>query len=59
MSIKPGEHIQVLIAATADLQTVFTASADQIARLTRRTFRSTECRDAKSVRAAVLTGGAE
>jgi valyl-tRNA synthetase len=35
MNIKPGDRIQLLIAAKADLQPVFTASSDQIARLTR------------------------
>jgi valyl-tRNA synthetase len=35
MNIKPADRIQLLIEATPDLKTVFAASADQIARLTR------------------------
>src|SRR5258706_167761 len=35
MNIKPGERIQLMIAANPGLQTVFAASADQISRLTR------------------------
>src|SRR5947207_15313201 len=35
MNIKPADRIQLLIAAKSDLQSVFAASSDQIARLTR------------------------
>src|SRR5258706_9886875 len=60
MSIKPGEHIQGMIAATADLETVFTASADQIARLTRSNVSiDGNAEMPKASARAVLTGGAE
>ncbi len=60
MSIKPGEQIQVMIAANADLQTVFTASADQIARLTRSDVSIDGNAEMPRASArAVLTGGAE
>jgi len=61
MNIKPAERIQLMIAANADLQTVFTASADQIARLTRAeniSINGTVNMPRASAR-AVLTGGAE
>ena len=50
MNIKPGDRIQLMIAAKADLQPVFTASADQIARLTRaaRDFDQWQRANAKS-----------
>jgi valyl-tRNA synthetase len=35
MNLKPSDRIQLMIKARADQQTVFTASADQIGRLTR------------------------
>jgi valyl-tRNA synthetase len=61
MSIKPGERIQLLIAANAELQTVFTASADQITRLTRASKISIDGNAAmpKASARAVLSGGAE
>jgi valyl-tRNA synthetase len=61
MNIKPGDRIQLMIAAKADLQTVFSASADQIARLTRAGEISING-NATAPRAAaraVLSGGAE
>ena len=61
MSIKPGERIQLMVAANAEWQTVFTASADQIARLTRAANVSIDGNVAmpKASARAVLTGGAE
>ncbi|HMG72640.1 MAG TPA: valine--tRNA ligase [Pyrinomonadaceae bacterium] len=61
MNIKPGAPIQLMIAANADLQTVFTASADQIARLTRAANVSIDgtAEMPKASARAVLTGGAE
>ena len=61
MNIKPGERIQLMIAANADLQAVFTASADQIARLTRAANVSIDgnAEMPKASARAVLAGGAE
>ena len=61
MNIKPGAPIQLMIAANPDLQSVFTASADQIARLTRAANVSIDGNVAmpKASARAVLTGGAE
>jgi valyl-tRNA synthetase len=61
MNIKPGAPIQLMIAANADLQSVFTASADQIARLTRAASVSIDgtAEMPKASARAVLTGGAE
>jgi valyl-tRNA synthetase len=61
MNIKPGAPIQLMIAANTDLQSVFTASADQIARLTRAASVSIDgnAEMPKASARAVLTGGAE
>jgi valyl-tRNA synthetase len=61
MNIKPGERIQLMIAANPGLQTVFTASADQITRLTRASHLSIDGNAAmpKASARAVLSGGAE
>ncbi len=61
MNIKPGDRIQLMIAAKADLQTVFTASSDQIARLTRAANVSIDGNVAmpKASARAILAGGAE
>ena len=61
MNIKPGDRIQVLVAAKADLQPVFAASSDQIARLTRAGEVSINGSAAapKAAARAVLSGGAE
>jgi valyl-tRNA synthetase len=61
MNIKPGDRIQLMIAAKADLQSVFTASADQIARLTRAGQVSIDgnVQMPKAAARAVLAGGAE
>jgi valyl-tRNA synthetase len=60
MNIKPGDRIQLMIAARPDLQNVFTASADQIARLTRASLVSIDGSVAPRASArAILTGGAE
>jgi len=61
MNIKPGAPIQLMIAANADLQTVFTASADQIARLTRAANVSIDgtAEMPKASAQFELTGGAE
>jgi valyl-tRNA synthetase len=61
INIKPGERIQLMIAANADLQAVFRASSDQIARLTRAANISIDGNAAmpKASARAVLTGGAE
>jgi valyl-tRNA synthetase len=61
MNIKPGVPIQLMIAANADLQSVFTASSDQIARLTRAANVSIDgtAEMPKASARAVLTGGAE
>ena len=61
MNIKPGERIQLMIAANPGLQSVFTASADQITRLTRASDISIDGNAAmpKASARAVLSGGAE
>jgi valyl-tRNA synthetase len=60
MNIKPGDRIQVLIAAKSDLQSVFTASADQIARLTRADVSiDGNAPMPKAAARAVLSGGVE
>lgn len=61
MNIKPSDRIQVLIAAKADLQPVFSASTDQIARLTRAKEISINGTNQmpKAAARAVLAGGAE
>jgi valyl-tRNA synthetase len=61
MNIKPGDRIQLLIAANAEMQPVFNSSADQIARLTRATSVSVDGAGQipKASARAVLAGGAE
>src|ERR1051326_6446369 len=60
MNIKPSDRIQLMIAAKADLRPVFTASSDQIARLTRAADVSFNGSAApKAAARAVLSGGAE
>jgi valyl-tRNA synthetase len=61
MNIKPGDRIELIIAAKADLQTVFAASSDQIARLTRASQVSIDgnAEMPKASARAVLAGGAE
>ncbi len=61
MNIKPGDRIELLIAAKADLQSVFAASSDQIARLTRAAQVSIDgnVEMPKASARAVLAGGAE
>ncbi len=61
MNIKPGDRIQLIVAAKSDLQTVFAASADQIARLTRAGDVSINghAPAPKAAARAVLSGGAE
>jgi valyl-tRNA synthetase len=61
MNIKPGEPIQLMIAANPGLQTVFAASADQITRLTRASNVSIDgnAEAPKASARAVLSGGAE
>ena len=61
MNIKPGDRIQLMIAAQTDLQTVFQASSDQIARLTRAAQVSIDgnVEMPKAAARAVLAGGAE
>ncbi len=61
MNIKPGDRIQLMIAAQTDLQTVFQASSDQIARLTRAAQVSIDgnVEMPKASARAVLAGGAE
>jgi len=61
MNIKPGDRIQLVIAARTDLQPVFTASADQIARLTRAGEISINgnAQAPKTAARAVLSGGAQ
>jgi len=60
MNIKPGDRIQVMIAAKSDLQKVFTASVDQIARLTRAEVSiDGNAQMPKAAARAVLSGGAE
>jgi len=61
MNIKPGDRIQLMIAARTEMQSVFTASADQIARLTRAAGVSINgtVQMPKAAARAVLSGGAE
>ncbi len=61
MNIKPGDRIELLIAAKSDLRSVFTASSDQIARLTRAAQVSIDGNVdmPKASARAVLAGGAE
>jgi valyl-tRNA synthetase len=61
MNIKPGDRIQLMIAAKTDMQTVFQASSDQIARLTRAAQISIDgnVEMPKASARAVLAGGAE
>ncbi len=61
MNIKPGDRIQLLIAAKTDLQAVFQASSDQIARLTRADQVSLDgnVEIPKASARAALVGGAE
>jgi valyl-tRNA synthetase len=60
MNIKPGDRIQLMIAAKSNLQSVFTASADQIARLTRAEVSiDGNVQMPKAAARAVLSGGAE
>lgn len=61
MNIKPGDRIQLMIAAKPDLHSVFSASTDQIARLTRAKDVSINGNTAlpKAAARAVLAGGAE
>ncbi len=60
MNIKPGDQIQLMIAAKSELQTVFAASADQIARLTRAQVSiNGNAEMPKASARAVLSGGAE
>ncbi|PYS24884.1 MAG: valine--tRNA ligase [Acidobacteria bacterium] len=60
MNIKPGDRIQVMIAAKSALQTVFAASVDQIARLTRAEVSiDGNAQMPKAAARAVLSGGAE
>ena len=61
MNIKPSDRIEVIIAAKSNLQTVFSASTDQIARLTRAkeiSINGTSEMPRAAAR-AVLAGGAE
>jgi valyl-tRNA synthetase len=60
MNIKAGDRIQVMIAAKSDLQTVFAASVEQIARLTRAEVSiDGNAQMPKAAARAVLSGGAE
>jgi valyl-tRNA synthetase len=61
MNIKPSDRIELMIAANAEMQPVFTSSADQIARLTRATNVSIDgaAQMPKAAARAVLAGGAE
>ena len=60
MNIKPGDRIQVMIKAERNQQTVFSASADQIARLTRAEVSIDGRREIPRAAArAVLAAGAE
>ncbi len=60
MNIKPGDRIQLMIAAKSDLQSVFTASVDQIARLTRAEVSiDGNVQTPKAAARAVLSGGDE
>jgi valyl-tRNA synthetase len=61
MNIKPADRIQLMIAAKPNLQSVFSASTDQIARLTRAKEISINGTSEmpKAAARAVLAGGAE
>jgi valyl-tRNA synthetase len=61
MNIKPSDRIQLMIAANAEMQPVFSSSADQIARLTRANSVSIDGAGQmpKAAARAVLAGGAE
>jgi len=61
MNIKPGDRIELLIAANAEMQPVFSSSAGQIARLTRATNVSIDgaAQMPKAAARAVLAGGSE
>ena len=60
MNIKPGDRIQVMIAAKSNLQSVFAASAEQIARLTRSEVSfDGNAPMPKAAARAVLSGGGE
>jgi valyl-tRNA synthetase len=61
MNIKPSDRIQLLIAANAEMQPVFSSSSDQIARLTRAHSVSVDGAGQmpKASARAVLAGGAE
>jgi valyl-tRNA synthetase len=61
MNIKPGDRIELIIAAKSNLKAVFSASTDQIARLTRAKEVSIDGTAAmpKAAARAVLAGGAE
>jgi valyl-tRNA synthetase len=61
MNIKPGDRIDLIIAAKANLKSVFSDSTDQIARLTRAKEISIDGTSEmpKAAARAVLAGGAE
>jgi valyl-tRNA synthetase len=61
MNIKPGDRIDLIIAAKANLKSVFSDSTDQIARLTRAKEISIDGASEmpKAAARAVLVGGAE
>jgi valyl-tRNA synthetase len=61
MNIKPGDRIELIIAAKATLKSVFSDSTDQIARLTRAKEVSIDGTSEmpKAAARAVLAGGAE
>src|SRR5205823_3853990 len=61
MNIRPGDRIQLVIAAKSELQSVFAASSDQISRLTRAAEISIDgnVEMPKASARAVLAGGAE
>jgi len=61
MNIKPSDRIELMIAAKAEMQTVFSSSADQIARLTRANSVSVDGAGQmpKASARAVLAGGSE
>jgi valyl-tRNA synthetase len=60
MNIKPGDRIQVMVAAETIVRSVFVASTDQIARLTRSQISiDGNIEVPKASARAVLSGGAE
>jgi valyl-tRNA synthetase len=61
MNIKPGDRIELMIAANMEMQPVFSSSADQIGRLTRATNISIDgaAQMPKAAARAVLAGGSE